>query len=113
MTIRTTSAGAFARLRESILDALIEVRINKGRTVLQTLGVVLGVASLVAVQGLSDSGRRQALKFFSEFGGLRKVLVVNKPIKSRVLTANQLKSQGLTWSDVQAIRREVPYATQV
>jgi ABC-type antimicrobial peptide transport system permease subunit len=100
-------------LRESIIDALVEVKVNRGRTFLQTLGIVLGVASLVAVQGLSDAGRRQALKFFSEFGGLRKILVLNKPIKERVQTARQLASQGLTWSDVEAIRREVPMATQV
>jgi hypothetical protein len=64
------AAQSFVTLRESILDALVEVRVNRARTILQTLGVVLGVASLVAVQGLSDSGRRQSLKFFDEFGGL-------------------------------------------
>jgi ABC-type antimicrobial peptide transport system permease subunit len=100
-------------LRESIVDALVEVKANRGRTILQTLGIILGVASLVAVQGLSDAGRRQSLKFFAEFGGLRKILVLNKPLKQRVLSAQQLKSQGLTWGDVEAIRREVSYATQV
>jgi putative ABC transport system permease protein len=100
-------------LRESIVDALVEVRVNRGRTFLQTLGIILGVASLVAVQGLSDAGRRQALKFFAEFGGLRKILVLNRPIKDRVQTARQLASQGLTWSDVEALRREVTFATQI
>jgi putative ABC transport system permease protein len=100
-------------LRESIVDALVEVKANRGRTILQTLGIILGVASLVAVQGLSDAGRRQSLKFFAEFGGLRKILVLNRPLKQRVLSAQQLKSQGLTWGDVEAIRREVSFATQV
>jgi ABC-type antimicrobial peptide transport system permease subunit len=100
-------------LRESIVDALVEVKANRGRTILQTLGIILGVASLVAVQGLSDAGRRQSLKFFAEFGGLRKILVLNKPLKQRVLSAKQLQSQGLTWGDVEAIRREVSFATQV
>ena len=99
--------------RESIVDALVDVRLNKGRTTLQTLGVILGVASLVAVQGLTDAGRRQALNFFSELGGLRKILVLNKPIKERVQSARQLASDGLTWGDVQAIKRDVTYATQV
>ena len=44
-------------LRESIVDALVEVKANRGRTILQTLGIILGVASLVAVQGLSDASR--------------------------------------------------------
>lgn len=100
-------------LRESIVDALVEVRVNRARTLLQTLGVILGVASLVAVQGMSDAGRRQGLKFFSEFGGLKKVLVLNKPVKDRVQTATMRNSHGLDWGDVEALRREVPMATQV
>ncbi|HKQ96910.1 MAG TPA: ABC transporter permease [Candidatus Polarisedimenticolia bacterium] len=100
-------------LRESVFDALVEVRQNRGRTVLQTLGVILGVASLVAVQGLTDAGRRQSLKFFSELGGLKKILVVNKPIKTRVQTAQTLASKGLTWADVESLRKEVGFATRV
>ena len=100
-------------LRESIIDALVEVRVNRGRTVLQTLGVILGVASLVAVQGLTDAGRRQALDFFSELGGLRKILILNKPVKERVQSARQLASVGLTWADVEALRREIKQATRV
>ena len=100
-------------LRESIIDGLADVRAHKLRTFLQTLGVILGVGSLVAVQGLVDSGRRQATKFFSEFGGLTKILVVNRPVKETVLTARQLASNGLTWSDALAIKQEVPNATLV
>ena len=37
-------------VHESIIDGLTDVRTNKLRTLLQTLGIVLGVASLVAVQ---------------------------------------------------------------
>jgi ABC-type antimicrobial peptide transport system permease subunit len=98
---------------ESVADALAEVRAHKVRTVLQTLGVVLGVGSLVAVQGLTDAGRRQALKFFDEFGGLTKLLVVNKPLKETVQTARQRASNGLTWDDARAIKREIASTTQV
>lgn len=100
-------------LGEAVADALAEVRAHKVRTVLQTLGVVLGVGSLVAVQGLTDAGRRQALKFFDEFGGLTKLLVVNKPLKETVQSARQRASNGLTWDDARAIKREVETATQV
>ncbi|HEV8374932.1 MAG TPA: ABC transporter permease [Candidatus Polarisedimenticolia bacterium] len=100
-------------LRESIIDGLADVRAHKLRTFLQTLGVILGVGSLVAVQGLVDSGRRQATKFFDEFGGLTKVLVVNRPLKQTLVTAKQLASAGLTWSDAEAIRSDVPNTTLV
>jgi ABC-type antimicrobial peptide transport system permease subunit len=100
-------------LRESIVDGFAEVRARKGRTVLQTLGVVLGVASLVAVQGLVDAGRREALKFFAEVGGLTKILVVNRPARQTVVSARELASDGLTWEDAKAIKREVPFAVAV
>jgi putative ABC transport system permease protein len=100
-------------IHESIIDGFVDVRTHKLRTFLQTLGVVLGVGSLVAVQGLVDAGRRQSLAFFAEFGGLTKVLVLNKPPKETVVTARQLASSGLTWDDAQAIKREVPCAQLV
>jgi len=100
-------------LHESVIDGLVDVRTHKVRTLLQTLGVILGVASLVAVQGLVDSGKRQAMRFFSEFGGLTKILVVNRQSKETLVTARQLASDGLTWDDARAIKEEVPYAVQV
>jgi len=100
-------------LREPILDGLLDLRAHKLRTALQTMGVVLGVASLVAVQGLVDAGRRQAINFFSEMGGLTKILVLNRPLAAMRLSAKQLRSAGLTWDDAEAIRREVPFAAQV
>ncbi len=100
-------------VHESIIDGLVDVRTNKLRTFLQTLGVILGVASLVAVQGLVDSGRRQAMSFFSEFGGLTKLFVVNKRVKETVVTAKQLASDGLTWDDARAIKTQVPHVTLV
>ena len=100
-------------IHESIIDGFEDLKSHKARTILQTLGVILGVASLVAVQGLVDAGRRKAMEFFSEFGGLTKMLVVNKPQKGTVETARQLASHGLTWDDALAIRREVSTAKQV
>ena len=100
-------------IHESVIDGFEDLKSHKARTFLQTLGVILGVASLVAVQGLVDAGRRKALEFFSEFGGLTKMLVVNKPSKATVQTARQLASNGLTWEDALAIRGEVKTARLV
>ena len=100
-------------IHESVLDGLTDVRSHKLRTLLQTLGVVLGVASLVAVQGLVDAGRRRTLEFWSETGGLTKLLIVNRPPKELKITARQLASRSLTWDDAQAIKNEVPWARLV
>jgi hypothetical protein len=45
-------------IHESIIDGIVDIRTHKVRTFLQTLGVILGVGSLVAVQGLADSRGR-------------------------------------------------------
>ena len=101
-------------IRESIVDGLTDVGTHKLRTFLQTLGVVLGVASLVAVQGLADSGRRETTAFFSEFGGLTKLLVVNKRDKnSGTASAQELASHGLTWDDAKALKAQVRSARLV
>lgn len=100
-------------VHESVVDGLIDVRNNKLRTFLQTLGVILGVASLVAVQGLIDAGRRQTMSFWSETGGLTKILIVNRPPKETKVTAQQLASRGLTWEDAQVLKQEVPWARLV
>ena len=97
-------------VRESIVDGLTDVGTHKLRTFLQTLGVILGVGSLVAVQGLADSGRRTTTAFFAEFGGLTKLLVVNKQNKNAVVSAKELASHGLTWDDALALKTEVPQA---
>ena len=101
------------RLGESIRDGFEDVRANKARTFLQTLGVVLGVASLVAVQGLVDAGRRRTVEYFAEIGGLTKLLIVNRPPREAVPTARQLASPGLTWEDAQALRSDVPHVKLV
>jgi len=100
-------------IHEAVVDGLDDVRSHKARTFLQTLGVILGVASLVAVQGLADAGRRKATQFFAEFGGLTKLLVTNKPIKETVVSARRLASFGITWEDSLALKREIPNALQV
>ncbi len=89
---------------ESIVDGIVDIRAHKGRTALQTIGVVLGVASVVTVLALVDSGRRKSLEFFSEIGGLRKLLVVNAPVRDVSKSALQLSSVGLTYDDALALR---------
>lgn len=98
---------------ESIFDALTEVRTHKLRTFLQTLGVILGVASLVAVQGLMDAGRRETMRWMNQMGGLNKMIVFNRPPKDTTLTAKQLASRGLTFDDAQEIKAQVKEVAQI
>jgi ABC-type antimicrobial peptide transport system permease subunit len=64
--------GAF---RERVRNAWTEIRENLGRSVLQSLGVVLGVASVLAGFSISDSMRRRSKELFVRWGGLDKLNV--------------------------------------
>ena len=46
--------------RERLFESWVEIRENPGRSTLQALGVVLGVASVLGGFSISDSQRRQA-----------------------------------------------------
>ena len=91
-------------LLESIVDGVADINAHRGRTMLQMVGVVLGVASVVTVLALVDSGRRKSLEFFSEIGGLRKILIINEPSRASTQTALELSNVGLTYEDAVALR---------
>jgi putative ABC transport system permease protein len=96
------------RLWESILDGLAELRAHRLRTILQTLGIVLGVASLVAVQGLVDAGRRRSAEFLERIGAQTRIAVYNDRDSGARPSARRRASHGLTMEDVRAIREEIP-----
>ncbi|MGH9869935.1 MAG: ABC transporter permease [Candidatus Polarisedimenticolia bacterium] len=97
---------------ESIADGVTDINAHRGRTFLQAVGVILGVASVVTVLALVDAGRRRSLEFMAEVGGLTKVLVANQPIRETTRTAMQLSNVGLTYDDAEALR-VLPMVTQV
>jgi ABC-type antimicrobial peptide transport system permease subunit len=66
-------SGAFrARLHE----AWVELRDNPGRSILQALGVMLGVASVLGGFSISDSQRKQSERIFARIGGIDKLNVM-------------------------------------
>src|SRR2546430_11688549 len=64
--------GAF---RERTLAAWVEIRENLGRSILQTLGVLLGVASVLGGFSISDSQRRHSDDAWAKRGGFDKLNV--------------------------------------
>ena len=91
-----------------VQEGLVEIREHAGRTVLQTLGVILGVASVVATLGMTAGmeARRQA--YFSASGGTLLVGVYNQPPATLELTARQRARSGLKLADARAIRSSIP-----
>lgn len=66
------TSGAF---RERLREAWIELKENPGRSFLQALGVMLGVASVLGGFSISDSQNRQAERIFARVGGIDKLNV--------------------------------------
>ena len=67
------TSGAF---RERLREAWIEIKENPGRSFLQALGVMLGVASVLGGFSISDSQRRQTERIFARVGGIDKLNVM-------------------------------------
>src|SRR5512142_1669912 len=68
----SAAEGAF---RERVRSAWTEMRENPGRSTLQALGVMLGVASVLGGFSIADSQRRRAEELFVKIGGLDKLNV--------------------------------------
>ena len=89
--------GAWA---ERLATAWVELRENLPRAVLQTLGVILGVASVVGGFSISDSQRQRSQELFVRIGGLDKLNVLpSAVIDDGSPTALQSANLGLRADD--------------
>jgi putative ABC transport system permease protein len=91
---------------ESVIDGVVDMNANRARSVLQMVGIILGVGSVVATFGLIDGGKRQVMDFFEETGGVRKMLIRDKETEGAEQTASEKRSKGLTYDDALALKRE-------
>ncbi|MBL8113039.1 MAG: ABC transporter permease [Acidobacteria bacterium] len=91
--------GAF-RIR--LAAAWIEIRENLGRSTLQALGIMLGVASVLGGFSISDSQRRRADELFAKLGGFDKLNVMSsEAVKDGKPSALQTANLGLRFLDAE------------
>lgn len=62
---------------EHISTALSSIRANKMRSFLTTLGIVIGIASVVSVSAIANGGKKQIEKSFEQFGTNRLIIHMN------------------------------------
>jgi len=96
----------FFSLWDSVVDGVVDMAAHKTRSVLQMVGIILGVGSVVATFGLIDSGRRQGQEFWEKTGGIKKMLVRDQDARELKQNAQQKKSKGLTYDDALTIRAQ-------
>jgi ABC-type antimicrobial peptide transport system permease subunit len=78
------------------------MRENLGRSTLQSLGVLLGVASVLGGFSISDSMRRRSMEFYVKMGGFDKLNVQpSAVVKEGSPTALQMANLGLRNEDAQ------------
>lgn len=91
------TSGAF---RERMLGAWVEIRENLGRAILQAMGVMLGVASVLGGFSISDSQRKRADEMYVKMGGLDKLNLQPKAaVRDGRPTALQQANLGLRDAD--------------
>jgi putative ABC transport system permease protein len=91
---------------EAIIDGVRDIKDHFGRTLLQLLGVILGTGSIIATFSLSVAGKEASMKFYRVSGGIERIFIGNKQTGKVTLDAKALASEGLTYKDAIALRKE-------
>jgi putative ABC transport system permease protein len=90
---------------ESFRLAMAALAANKLRSILTTLGIVIGVASVVAVVSVV-----QGLQFLATniFEGVGATYMIVLPLRAEQHEEDRARQLKLTWADGQAVRDQVP-----
>ena len=80
---------------------------NKTRSALTMLGVVIGVAAVIATVGIGDGARARVQQTFSAMG-TNLLIVLPGSTSAGGVQGGSGSASTLTWDDVRAIRSELP-----
>ncbi|HEX7815588.1 ABC transporter permease [Dyella sp.] len=88
-------------------EAIEELARRKLRTLLTMLGMIFGVAAIVAMQGVGEGSRREALRLVESLG-LHNIIVEAKSQDTDAMRETRARSVGLTLADARAAGDAVP-----
>ena len=97
-------------LLDCLLDALSSLRTNLLRTALTTLGIIIGVAAVIAMVGVGEGVNRR-MELLIETLGANVLIVLNGSSQTRGAQAGAGANISLTEQDAAAIVREAPSVT--
>lgn len=99
--------------REYISIGLEGLTVHKLRSFLTILGIILGVASVIAMLSIGEGAKRAALEKFKDLG-VNNIIIRDKALSDQELEEVRAKfSPGLSLKDADAIREIVPTVDQV
>ncbi len=100
-------------LRDYIRMGLEGLTDHKVRSLLTMLGIILGVASVIAMLSIGEGAKREALAKFEELG-VNNIVVREKALSDKELDEARAKfSAGLSLADAEAIARILPTVDRV
>ena len=94
-------------LRETVSLSLIGLLSHKLRTLLTMLGIIFGVAAVIAMLSIGEGAKQESLEQIRQMG-ISNIIVQHwdkEDDQEDSADADQNKSQGLTWDDARSIKR--------
>lgn len=99
-------------LLELIKVAVLNLARHKLRTALTMLGMIFGVAAVLAMLSIGAGAEQEALSLIEQLG-LRNVVVRAKPFEDQEMAVIRQDSPGLSRQDVLALRQALPEGSLV
>ncbi|MFA6112016.1 MAG: ABC transporter permease [Candidatus Latescibacterota bacterium] len=105
-------------LRETFSLSLVGLLSHKLRTILTMLGIIFGVAAVIAMLSIGEGAKQESLEQIRQMG-INNIIVQHWKKKqegqqsTEEASSDKNRSQGLTWQDARAIAEIVPTAEQV
>src|SRR6185436_21157981 len=97
---------------DALLFALENLSSRRMRTGLSTLGMMFGVAAVIAMLSIGAGAERRALAMIERLG-VHNVLIKSKEVPPSERAEARKKSMGLNQRDVSAIGEAVPHVALV
>ncbi len=96
------------QLEENVQAAFNGLREHKFRSFLTMLGIIFGVASVIAMLSIGEGAKREAIKKYQQLG-VNNIIIRDMDLSDKELESVRAKfSPGLSLKDAQAIRNIVP-----
>jgi putative ABC transport system permease protein len=99
------------RFRRIVVLGIRSLSLHKLRSALTVLGIVFGVASVIAMLSIGEGANFEAQEEIKKLGSQNIILGSEKVIEERTSTATtqEVVRFGLTWKDYERIRATVPH----
>lgn len=100
----------FFRVKKTVKLGIKSLWIHRLRSTLTTLGIIFGVASVIAMLAIGEGASRHAQEQIARLGSLNIIVETVKPPEGQTATGQEqsLQEYGLTYLDAERFRNGIP-----